>query len=344
MICCLSPGASVSRVLDPEAARQQAAADLLALSNSAEVAAASLVDELPFPDSMQFVTVARTLGPGGGRAAVAWPLRATEGVVGALGLQVTRGRGFAAGERGVALVTNTLAEQLVPGGGGNVIGRRISAEGLTDLSIVGVLRDFPGAPGHGARSAIGAGGGGPGGVAAGSSCYVVRARRGQGSSGGGEAAARIAQVLAPGEVAVRVPDFSAGRTYRISRGAAIVMTWMIAIVVGVALAGALAVTSFSVSERTRQIGVRRALGATRGDILVYFVGENALLTTFGIAVGLAITLPLNVFMTKHNMMPLATWWQVGLAMCLFWAASLVSALGPARRASRIPPTAAIRTI
>ena len=116
------------------------------------------------------------------------------------------------------------------------------------------------------------------------------------------------------------------------------------IVVGVALAGALAMTSFSVSERTRQIAVRRALGATRVDIVLYFLGENALMTTAGIAVGLAVTLPLNRLMGNMNLMPFASWRHVGFSMLLFWTASLLSALAPALRAARVPPTVAGRTL
>ena len=54
----------------------------------------------------------------------------------------------------------------------------------------------------------------------------------------------------------------------------IILTWTGFLVIAVALAGSLALASFSVAERTRQIGVRRALGASRGEIVRYFLLEN----------------------------------------------------------------------
>jgi putative ABC transport system permease protein len=100
--------------------------------------------------------------------------------------------------------------------------------------------------------------------------------------------------------------------------------------------------ALTVSLRTRQIGVRRALGATRGDIVRYFLVENALATTAGIAIGLAITLPLNALMS--SMVPALAWWQMALSTVLVWAAGLLSALAPALRAARTPPTVATRAL
>ena len=71
-------------------------------------------------------------------------------------------------------------------------------------------------------------------------------------------------------------------------GAVIIALWTGFLVVAVALAGSLALASFSVAERTRQIGVRRALGASRGEIVRYFLLENLILTGFGLALGLGL--------------------------------------------------------
>ena len=74
----------------------------------------------------------------------------------------------------------------------------------------------------------------------------------------------------------------------ISDGAVIIALWTGFLVVAVALAGSLALASFSVAERTRQIGVRRALGASRGEIVRYFLLENLILTAFGLGAGAGV--------------------------------------------------------
>src|SRR6185436_4819096 len=63
---------------------------------------------------------------------------------------------------------------------------------------------------------------------------------------------------------------------------------------GVTALGLIGITSFSVAERRRQIGTRRALGATRGAILRHFLLENWIVTTIGAALGLGLAVALNV--------------------------------------------------
>jgi putative ABC transport system permease protein len=321
---------------DPDAARAQAAADLARLGRVPDVAGAAAVDELPFSETFSFCTVLRAAGDGG-RAAAAWPLEASDGVAGAMGLELLRGRAFTPGERGAAIVTSLLARRLVPGG--EVLGRRLVAEGLPGLVVVGVARDFriraPFAPDNQSVLVVA-----DLPAAAGELRYVVRSAPGRVAA----VAGGIREALAPGEVTTRLPALALTRSHRIARGAMVIIAWMTLIVLGVTLAGALAVTSFSVSERTPQIGVRRALGATRGAIVRYFLVENAIATTAGIAIGLAVTLPLNALMVRLELVPAATWWQVALSIALFWSAGLLSALAPALRAARIPPTAATRAL
>ena len=124
----------------------------------------------------------------------------------------------------------------------------------------------------------------------------------------------------------------------------IIALWTGFLVVAVALAGSLALASFSVAERTRQIGVRRALGASRGEIVRYFLFENLLLTSFGLGLGLALAVGLNhvlrLIMADLKLTPEL----VVVSMLVFIATGLLSALVPARRAALIPPWAATRTL
>ncbi|MGO4781242.1 ABC transporter permease, partial [Lysobacter sp. 2RAB21] len=67
--------------------------------------------------------------------------------------------------------------------------------------------------------------------------------------------------------------------------------------------GIVGLASFWVQQRTKQIGVRRALGATRGQILRYFQTENFLLTSIGIVLGMALAFAINLALMKYYELP-----------------------------------------
>jgi putative ABC transport system permease protein len=102
--------------------------------------------------------------------------------------------------------------------------------------------------------------------------------------------------------------------------------------------------SFWVQQRTRQIGIRRALGATRSDILRYFQVENFILATVGIVVGMALAYAINLWlMHKYQVGRLpAGFLPIGAA--LLWLLGQIAVLGPALRASMIPPAIATRSV
>ena len=108
--------------------------------------------------------------------------------------------------------------------------------------------------------------------------------------------------------------------------------------------GIVGLASFWVQQRTRQIGIRRALGATRGDILRYFQTENLVLATLGIAIGMALAYALNLWlMQKYQVTRLpATFLPIG-ALPL-WGLGQLAVLGPALRAAAIPPALATRSV
>jgi putative ABC transport system permease protein len=123
------------------------------------------------------------------------------------------------------------------------------------------------------------------------------------------------------------------------------------LLVGVSLAlliitalGVVGLASFWVQQRTRQIGVRRALGATRGDILRYFQLENFILASAGIVIGMALAYAINLWlMQKYEVARLPiTFLPVGAG--LLWILGQIAVLGPAMRAATIPPAIATRTV
>jgi putative ABC transport system permease protein len=119
---------------------------------------------------------------------------------------------------------------------------------------------------------------------------------------------------------------------------------VIVLLVFVTALGIVGLTSFSVTERTRQIGTRRALGARRADILRYFLLENWILTSTGIALGLIGAYGLNFAMVSLTDGTPLDWRLLAVGMALLWSTGLASALGPALRATKIPPAIATRNV
>jgi putative ABC transport system permease protein len=108
--------------------------------------------------------------------------------------------------------------------------------------------------------------------------------------------------------------------------------------------GIVGLASFSVSRRTRQIGVRRALGATRPEIVRYFMIENFIISSIGIIGGAIFAIALNIFMVQAFALTPLAWYVVPIAMIILWIVGQAAVAGPARRASAISPAIATRSI
>jgi len=126
------------------------------------------------------------------------------------------------------------------------------------------------------------------------------------------------------------------------------MIKMLAFIVGLLTTitglGIVGLASFSVSRRTRQIGVRRALGATRTAIMRYFMLENFIISSVGIVCGAILAIALNMIMVQaFSLKPLA-WYVVPIAMLVLWLVGQAAVAGPARRACAISPAIATRSV
>ena len=106
--------------------------------------------------------------------------------------------------------------------------------------------------------------------------------------------------------------------------------------------GIMGLTGFWVQQRTRQIGVRRALGARRVDILRYFQTENFLLATAGIVLGCAAAIGINVWLMAHYAVPRLPVVYLPIGAVTLWTLGQLAVLGPALRAARVVPTVAMR--
>ena len=120
-------------------------------------------------------------------------------------------------------------------------------------------------------------------------------------------------------------------------------TGFAAIALVLAAVGVYGVISYSVSQRTREIGVRVALGAQRTNVLQLIVGHGALLAASGIVVGLAGALGVTRFLRSmlYGVSPFDPVSFVAVTAALSAIAFLASYL-PARRAARVDPVEALR--
>jgi putative ABC transport system permease protein len=108
--------------------------------------------------------------------------------------------------------------------------------------------------------------------------------------------------------------------------------------------GIVGLASFWVAQRRRTIGVRRALGATRADILRYFQTENFLLATIGIVLGMLLAYGINLLLMLHYELPRLPWMYFPIGALVLWLIGQIAVLGPALRASRVPPVVATRSV
>ena len=159
--------------------------------------------------------------------------------------------------------------------------------------------------------------------------------------------------ISPGEP----PDFRVQNTIEIANVLGIItgtMTLMLASIAGISLlvggVGIMNIMLVSVTERTREIGIRMAVGARSRDILRQFLVESALLSTLGGIIGFVLGVSASAAMTMLiNSLSSGTDWpivislQAAVVAILFAAAvGLFFGFYPARRASRLDPIDALR--
>jgi putative ABC transport system permease protein len=111
-----------------------------------------------------------------------------------------------------------------------------------------------------------------------------------------------------------------------------------------AVIGIYGVVSYSVTQRTQEIGVRMALGATRGDVMRMVVGQAAIPIAGGVIIGAGASLALESVM-RNMLFEVSAREPLTLALiaALLVIVALVASVVPARRATRVDPLVALRT-
>jgi putative ABC transport system permease protein len=289
------------------------------------------------------------------RPAFAIAYFADEHALGTLGVRLVAGRNFRADEIAragpydpvaltVIIITRDLATKLFPDG--TALGRTVYIDGPG--VIVGIVERLQGAyAGSSVRSIdedsilLPARLADPGGTV-----YLVRARPGQ-----LQAAVQAAVPALMKQSRMRLIDAEEGVLtlaqarelgYAIDRGVAITMAVISVMLLLATTAGIVGLSSFWVSQRRRQIGIRRALGATRGDILAYFQIENFLIVGVGVGLGIALAVAGNLWLMARGELPRMPPLFALLGALVLWLLGQIAVLGSARRAAAISPVAAIQ--
>ena len=127
----------------------------------------------------------------------------------------------------------------------------------------------------------------------------------------------------------------------------VALSWMLVTVsvllLLVTCSGIVGMASLWVTQRRKQIGVRRALGARKIDILRYFIIENVMITSAGVLGGVLLGVGLNqLLVTKLEMARLPVMYLAGGAV-MFWVIGILAAYGPAWRAASTSPALATRS-
>ena len=175
--------------------------------------------------------------------------------------------------------------------------------------------------------------------------YLVKAEPGRRD----EVMKTVEQKLAsanPGRIIGKMRSIETLRrdAYSGDRAMAIILGVVIFALLAITALGIVGMASFWVAQRTRQIGTRRALGATKFDILRYFQTENFIITTMGLIAGGILAYALSLWMMQAYQSPRLPWYYVPIGFVCLWLLGQLAVLGPALRASRVPPAVATRSV
>lgn len=239
-----------------------------------------------------------------------------------------------------AIINRSMAEKLFPGQ--NPLGKVFYSWGESPTAVIGVVEDLarPNSVGDGPYAMVFAiREYGPG------LHYLLRTDPGRRAEVL-QAAVAALKKADPNLLVVNEDTFEEIRAGFFEQDRA--MAWMMVVVIVLLLLvtalGIVGLASFWVQQRTKQIGVRRALGATRGQILRYFQVENFLLATVGIVLGMLLAYGINQLLMGKYELPRLPLHYLPIGAVALWVLGQLAVFGPARRAAAVPPAVATRSV
>jgi putative ABC transport system permease protein len=245
-----------------------------------------------------------------------------------------------------AIITKTLADKLWPGQ--SAIGRTLLfgiGETANPTQVIGVVERLQspwaqvGEKGE-LSAIIGYRGlGDTSGV-----MYTVRTEAGQRDRVMKEAEAALAKSSAvPVLIGVKNTIDDRNERYRADKALSWMLVTVSVMLLVITASGIVGIASLWVTQRRKQIGVRRALGARRADILRYFIAENLMITSAGVIGGALLAIALNQLLVSKLEMAKLPLVYLLLGTGVFFVLGIIAVYAPAWRAATISPATATRS-
>lgn len=333
-----------------ENAAAQTRADLRTLRAIAGVEQASLINQLPhYPHSVSISRLTASREPADASLDAAHYI-VSEDAIATLGLRLVAGRDFHAEEyideadaasvtQLPTIISQSLADALFPGR--SAIGQRLYGGDPYDMTVIGIVQMLPWPVGRNdddkafivpLRQDFE------------SHPYIVRIADPAQADRISQAATDALVRNRPNRLLLNALPYAQIHSdfFRNDRAMiGLLLTICICLLVVTAL-GIVGLASFWVQQRSRQIGIRRALGATRGQILRHFQVENFLITSLGVVLGMLGAYAINQWLMQYAELPRLPLFYLPAGALILWLLGQLAALGPARRAAMIPPAQATR--
>lgn len=175
--------------------------------------------------------------------------------------------------------------------------------------------------------------------------YLVRTKPGQAAVAMRAAQRRLFQISrARAIVSIQTLADARRALYRSDRGLVLALSLVCAALLAVTAWGVIGLTSYWVTQRRHQIGIRRALGGTRLAIVRHFQTENLLIAGAGVVVGIGLGIAGNLWMVSRFAMPRLDERYLIVGAAIVLVLGQLAALWPALRAASVPPAVATRNI
>jgi len=328
-------------------------ADLRLLRGHPDVVAVTTINAIPLSGSGWSGSVRLSPEEGAPQEYTGYQFVNEQGVD-ALGVKIIEGRNFAASDvierdfevdhfEDVVLMTKPLADKLFPDG--DALGKTVWLDnGKVEVQIAGIIEHMQGYWINWSRLDYNIFR--PEVFKDNYTRYLIRTKPGQRDRVMAEIEEQVRAVPDRDRVIseFRTVESRRDRSYQEDFAMSVILAVVIGLLTAIAALGIVGLAAYTVNQRVKQIGTRRALGARKFDIIRYFVLENWAVTTAGVVVGVLLATGLNYWLVTAYELEVMAWFYVPLGILSLWGIGLAAVLGPARRASKVSPAIATRTV
>lgn len=351
--------------IDVTAVKSHSTNEILALQNSARMALQHLpgvlsvasTNQMPMSRSGQNSSIFKEMGQSRETATVARYTTA-DSLVKTYGLKLLAGRDFESAdvvqreamsdvEPKALIITQAVAKLLYPDVAlNNIIGKRIifDPDDTKEVRIIGIVESLQSVRARtgieGEYSVIA-----PVRSASDTARFAVRTASGQRDRVIKEAEIALRKISnEPLIVSSKTSEKDRQQRYSKDLALAGILAVISSLMLLITASGIVGMSSLWVAQRRKQIGVRRALGARKVDILRYFLLENALISCSGIVAGFVLAIGLNQLLVTQLAMQKLPLPYLASGASLFLLLGLAAVFGPALRAANISPALATRSV